>query len=557
MIGGASIPAVVINLLTQPQVLPLVGIMALVAGLALASWFYDQNTTATLWGTIALRMQLSLKDAKTFLNLPYLVQTNPTIQAQRAESAKRGFEDDERGVGPFVTAGTQLLESCLIAVIIIVISLTLAWWIPGVLVGTIALTLVALYQLNQFRTQASAKLNQLYFRQNYFFETAFSSQASEDMRLFHFDGLMIQNIDKLQAEILGLERVVNRHQQLIELLISGISALRMLTVYGWLLWLTINGHQSVGQFTFYFVLLSTIEGLVRASSLALSEFLRANTDLTIGRQFIETYEGAEDSVLSPAITRQGLKVIFNHVSFSYGDQVIIDDLSFTIRSGESIALVGSNGAGKTTLTMLLMGMIRPTSGEIFFNDQSINNLTTAEILAYFSTMFQDNVIFAADVQQNVSVSRDPSVESVRQALSQAGLYDRIAALPDQEATEMTQYLSSDGVSLSGGETEKLMLARMVYHAAPMVILDEPTAALDALAESQLYQQIQHLVKGRTSLFISHRLASTGFADRIFFMRAGRIIAEGTHAQLLQTSSDYRALFNAQRQYYAEGGDQHA
>jgi len=178
-------------------------------------------------------------------------------------------------------------------------------------------------------------------------------------------------------------------------------------------------------------------------------------------------------------------------------------------------------------------------------------------MQYFSTMFQDNIVLAADVQQNVSVSTDALPDGVRTALKQAGLDTRIDQLPETIATPMTQYITPDGVEFSGGETEKLMLARMVYHAAPMVILDEPTAALDALAESQLYQQIQRLVRSQTSLFISHRLASTSFADRIFFMRGGRLIAVGTHDELRHSCPDYEALYVSQRQYYVEDGDQHA
>ncbi len=228
-------------------------------------------------------------------------------------------------------------------------------------------------------------------------------------------------------------------------------------------------------------------------------------------------------------------------------------MNLTIRPGERLALVGPNGAGKTTLIKLLCGLYRPTSGTVYLDGRDIQSLDQRAVFREFAVVFQDVFAFSFPLADNVSCvdcGREDS-ERLRESLEKAGLWERVQALPKGAQTFMNKDLDEAGVALSGGEVQKLMLARALYKDAPMVILDEPTAALDPIAESEMYERYDELVQGRTAVFISHRLSSTRFCDRILFLENGRITEEGTHGELMQRGGAYAELFSIQARYYKE------
>lgn len=249
------------------------------------------------------------------------------------------------------------------------------------------------------------------------------------------------------------------------------------------------------------------------------------------------------------------EIRFEHVCFRYegSEEDTIRDLNLTIRPGERLALVGPNGAGKTTLIKLLCGLYRPTSGTVYLDGRDIQSLDQRAVFREFAVVFQDVFAFSFPLADNVSCvdcGREDS-ERLRESLEKAGLWERVQALPKGAQTFMNKDLDEAGVALSGGEVQKLMLARALYKDAPMVILDEPTAALDPIAESEMYERYNELVQGRTAVFISHRLSSTRFCDRILFLENGRITEEGTHGELMQRGGAYAELFSIQAQYYRE------
>ncbi|WP_164511618.1 ATP-binding cassette domain-containing protein [Levilactobacillus cerevisiae] len=228
-------------------------------------------------------------------------------------------------------------------------------------------------------------------------------------------------------------------------------------------------------------------------------------------------------------------------------------MSFTIKENESIALVGLNGAGKSTLVSLLMGLLKPTNGEILINGIPSSAFDSQVYMRLFSPIFQFGATFADTIENNITLTNTSDL-SVDSAIDQAGLTKDIQALPEGKHTSLTQYLDDKGVSLSGGQSQKLMLARALYKNGQVLVLDEPTAALDALAESNLYQQYHELTRGKIAIFISHRLASTQFADTVFFIKDGRLVDTGTHSELMQMNEEYANLYNVQSQYYQEEDD---
>jgi ATP-binding cassette subfamily B protein len=230
-------------------------------------------------------------------------------------------------------------------------------------------------------------------------------------------------------------------------------------------------------------------------------------------------------------------------------------VNLKIAKGEKLAVVGRNGAGKTTLVKLLCGFYDPTEGEVLLNGQDIRQYDRRAYYRLFSAVFQDFSLLPGSIALNVAQSLDEiDMEKVKDCVRRAGLAEKIEALPQVYETKLGKSVYLDALELSGGETQRLMLARALYKEGAVIVLDEPTAALDPLAERDLYNRYHELTKGATSVYVSHRLASTRFCDRIILIGDGGIAEVGTHETLLAAGGEYAHLFEVQSQYYREGGD---
>ena len=250
-------------------------------------------------------------------------------------------------------------------------------------------------------------------------------------------------------------------------------------------------------------------------------------------------------------------VQLENVSFRYpgAEADTLHGIDLTVHPGERLAVVGLNGAGKTTLVKLLCGFYDPTEGRVLLNGEDIREFNRQEYYTLFTAVFQKFSVLEATLEENVAQTREGIDEArVRECLEKAGLTERVAALPDDLKTHIGREVFEDGVLLSGGEMQRLMLARALYKNAPILLLDEPTAALDPIAENDIYQKYAAMTVGRTSVFISHRLASTRFCDRILLIDGGVIAEQGSHEELLARGGKYAGLFEVQSKYYREEGE---
>lgn len=236
---------------------------------------------------------------------------------------------------------------------------------------------------------------------------------------------------------------------------------------------------------------------------------------------------------------------------------IFDHLNLTIHAGEKIALVGVNGAGKTTLVKLLCGMYDPDEGQILLNGIDRNEFPREELYKLFSIVFQETLILPFTVGENLSMNRIEQVDEARawDCLNKAGLGGFFREQGIGIRRYMTKQLMKDGLELSGGQKQRFLLARALYKDAPILVLDEPTAALDPIAESQVYDSYQRYTDGKTAIFISHRLASTRFSDRIVLIEDGKILETGSHEELVRAAGSYAKMFELQSSYYSEGSDE--
>lgn len=338
-----------------------------------------------------------------------------------------------------------------------------------------------------------------------------------------------------------------------------IILLRDGAAYVMLVYMTLQGSISVEKFVLCFSAISLFASFVgnimeqcnkvHDDSLIICDY-RQYMDLLdqeeTGRENIEELLAA-----SPSIT-------FDHVSFRYegASDDTIHDVCFTIHPGEKAALVGLNGAGKSTLVKLLCGLYLPTSGEIRINGIPAGAFCRRDYYRLFSPVFQDihTAFFSLAETVTAQIGAIPDPARAEECLRQAGLGNKLDALPQGIYTRLDKQVNPDGTELSGGELQKLMLARALYKDAPVLVLDEPTAALDPIAENRIYLQYHAMTEGKTSLFISHRLASTRFCDRILYLKDGRITEEGSHDQLIALGGDYRELYEMQSCWYREDYD---
>lgn len=329
--------------------------------------------------------------------------------------------------------------------------------------------------------------------------------------------------------------------------------------YGYLIHRALTEGMAASEFLLYFTAFTGFSNWVTG---LLSEFSTLHKEclgLSVIQEYIHLPEQFrfEGGVAIPNADAYELKL--ENVTFRYPrtDKEIIRNMSLTLHPGEKIALVGLNGAGKTTFVKLLCGFYDPDEGRVLLNGIDIREFNRQEYYDLFSAVFQEMSMLDLTVSEHVAqTAANIDMDKVADCLEKAGLTAKVESLPQGLQTHVGKIAFLEGVEFSGGEMQRLMLARALYKDGPVLVLDEPTAALDPIAENDIYMKYNEMTKGKTSLFISHRLASTRFCDRILFLQDGVISEEGTHEQLLSLGGEYAKLFHVQARYYQEGGEYH-
>ena len=329
--------------------------------------------------------------------------------------------------------------------------------------------------------------------------------------------------------------------------------IRNALVYGYLAYSVLYKDLSIGNATLYLTSAFTLSNTVLNFFKNLGNYVQTSEQTDDFRSFlaIPDMDSDADTIALPKTDRYEFK--FENVSFRYPEQkdFALKNLNLTINAGKRLAVVGLNGAGKTTMIKLLLRLYDPTEGRILLNGVDIRKYNRVEYFRLFSPVFQNVEIFAFPMAENVSMKtpNETDADKAYEKLVLAGLKEKVDSLKKGVQTELLKVLHDDGIDLSGGEKQKLALARALYKDAPVVVLDEPTAALDALAEYKLYMDFDKLIGNKTAVYISHRLSSTRFCDNIALFKNGEMVEYGTHDELLSKNGDYAEMFRVQAQYY--------
>ncbi len=411
----------------------------------------------------------------------------------------------------------------------------------------------------KFRAKNIDNQYKIWGRFYYLKQQTTSVDNGKDIRIYNMADWFRSGFDRLAGRNKELAVSQCRRRYAVNVSDAVFIAARDLLAYGILVTGVLNGTLTIAEFTLGLGVVEGLAGWFGNICHHISNLMEGNLMICEYRKMMDypnKFMREEGMSIPPEWNRQLPEIEFKNVYFRYEEEGedILKDISFSIQPGEKIALVGHNGAGKTTLVKLLCGFYHPTDGEILVGGHSIEELNLDEYQELLSVIFQDINTIPVSIAGNVSgrVEKETDMVRVRECLRRAGLWKDVEALGQKELTSLTQSFDPDGIQLSGGMMQKLMLARCLYKDAPMLVLDEPTAALDPIAESNMYEEYQTATRGKSALFISHRLASTKFCDKILFLDDGRIAETGTHDELIEKRGKYAEVFEVQSQYYKGG-----
>ncbi len=477
-------------------------------------------------------------------------------QFVESENGQNQFQDvlnilfnDNSGVSGMLQLLGNYLGQVLGFVLYVGIISMLSPWIVLVLLVTSGIYLFILWRVNAYEYDHRKQWTVIDKKLNYLYNKTADYRNNKDIKLYSMKGWLTFLINSLiEARLKWMVRI-HRHN-----FITVIADVLLLLIRDGLAYLYIfhaifDGQIQIAEFTLYFGAISGFSGFVTNIVQGIASVTRTCKEVSVIREYLDAptvHTGWKELTLDPYDT---LEIELRNVSFRYTEDspYILKNINLTVHKGEKIALVGENGAGKTTLVKLLCGFYRPTQGEIYLNGTAMSELKIEDIYRLYSVVFQSIYVLPMTVAQNIALIDQTQIdlERVQSCLQMSGLGDSISDLN----LPLTKLIDENGVNLSGGETQKLILARAMYKESASLILDEPTSALDPIAEKELYEAYNSLAKGRTSIFVSHRLASTQFCDRILFLNNACIEESGSHQELLQKGGKYSELFQLQSQYY--------
>lgn len=563
---GIYLPKLVLDLLaghvTAAALIRVLGLWGLMAAVlygvkgGLNGKYFVQNSVRSY-----LMPELFLKSLRVSYEIP------------ESEWGKKAYQE-ALGVaaGGDWCASTRTFDGTL-AILQSILCFVLYSTVLGVLSPWIVLGLVALSMLNilviekGLRFEDSMREREAVHGRhwNYILSAMGNMTAAKDVRIFGMHSWLGSIRDRVVGEMEEDKKAYQRLHNWQQVMNGLIGLARDVAAYGCLIYSVSTGRIGVSDFVLYFGAVTGFSGFVTGILYQVGDLKSARNATDYFRAYMalpEEVSGEEEKSMGQAgqespVGTGAPEIVFEDVSFAYkkedgtSGEMVLEHFNLTIASGEKLALVGVNGAGKTTLVKLLCGLYQPDQGRILINGRSRKEMTPGEWYRMLSVVFQEQLILPITIAENLSLQRREETDDERAwaALEKAGLSETFARQKLTLDTFMEKTISRRGIEFSGGQQQRLMLARALYKDAPLLVLDEPTAALDPIAESEVYESYLRHSEGKTAVFISHRLASTRFSDRIILLDRGRIQEEGTHEQLMELGGAYAHMYQVQSSYY--------
>jgi ABC-type multidrug transport system fused ATPase/permease subunit len=559
---GILLPKLVIDELTAKAIpLHFIAVIGAASAVLIVLNFlksYTDEITNNSVGTIS-SYQVPVKFLMKYIDMDYELLENPDVK----ELEDKAFEAGGNNHTPanniprtlarllfnlfgFLLYGAVITSIHPLILILLAISAVINW--------------TCLSSARRYEQSTKKERSKLFNKVYYIQSITKKPESAKDIRLYSMQGWIKGLFEYKAAEYERASDRVAFRNMLAQLADGFLILVRDGAAYAFLVYLLLADKISLGDFVFVFSAIGAFAGWISGIILQTRELFRASSGLCDIRAYLEYYDSSNTETRAPLPTGNMLPpgISLRGVSYTYpkSETAALNDISLDIRPGERIAVVGANGAGKTTLIKLILGLYRPASGTVSLGGTIIDEYNRDEYFTLFSAVFQDIHLLPTDIAGNISQvpPEQTDYEKVAECLRLSGFYDKVQSLPEKERTMLVRRVNDDAIELSGGEKQKLALARALYKDAPVIILDEPTAALDPIAENEIYQKYADLTRGKTSIYISHRLASTRFCDRIILIDGHAITETGTHDELMRLGGKYAEMFEVQSHYYKQDGE---
>lgn len=556
-----------VNLYVSPMILQAVErhvslreLVITIVGFALAMMFVSAVSAYvnenTLYGRVTLRFELI-----KLVGIKASTTSYPNVDddsfTKLLIKAIEGMGNDNSSIQAIWSTLTRLITSIL--GFIIYISL-LASVQPLLMLVTMTTAVISYFfgnYVNEYGYRHREEEAEYEKHMNYISGRAEDVGAAKDIRLFGLRPWLKDVHEKAVAAYTAFHGKVQGMYFWSRIVDLCLAFLRNGIAYVYLIGLVLSGDLDVAQFLLLFAMTGGFTEWVSNIFSGFNTLYKQTLDISNVRELLEYREPFkfDDGEHLGIEAGRPYEIVLENVSFRYpgADRDTLTNVNLTWHSGERLAVVGLNGVGKTTLVKLICGFLDPTKGRVLLDGRDIRDYNRGDYYAMFSAVFQNFSLLAGTIATNVAqTSTGIDMERVKECVQKAGLDHKIETLPDGYETYLNREVYENAILLSGGETQRLMLARALYKKAVFLVLDEPTAALDPIAESDMYQKYNEMTEGMSSIYISHRLASTRFCDRILLIDNGGIAEEGTHDALLKAGGRYAGLYEIQSKYYREG-----
>lgn len=552
-VAGALLPKLLIDELMQNACSKTLA--AIVLGFALYMLIANALTAFLYWDEFTHRLRVSgafhLRLYETLVYADYAGIDSPDMHRMRAR-AEKFLYCNYHGFGYLLSCAVNILGQILTLLGLIAVLSALDFWLVLLFAALTALCSLVEARAAKRALQKQMQAAETERRMTYYGNLFQSAEFAKEIRLNGAQRWLLERWKQDNDRSVACYRSSNNFYIRSGAARAGFGFVQQVAAHGFLLHKALSGGMSIGTLTMCM-------GAITAFSEALRSMLQSINEI---RAYDVYYDDLNAFLNRPAhlrenehvpVRRQSHRIEFRNVSFRYpgAESWALKNVSLALEEGEKLALVGENGSGKSTLVKLLCRLYDASEGCILMDGRDIRTLDYDDYLAQFAAVFQDFQLFDLPLRDNLTFGKDIPEEELMRVIRRAGLEERIRTLPQGLDAHVGRLFSEEGFEPSGGEAQKIALARALLRDAPVIILDEPAAALDARAESELYRQFDEMIQGKSTVYISHRMSSCRFCSRIAVLDNGCLIEEGTHEELLRLGGRYAQLYHTQAKYYAD------